>query len=49
MEKIMIVEDDRKIAEYLCSYIEKYGYEVTIAKDFDKIMSTFRDVAPNLL
>ena len=39
----------RKIAEYLCSYIEKYGYEVTIAKDFDKIMSTFRDVAPNLL
>ena len=49
MEKVMIVEDDRKIAEYLCSYIEKYGYEVTIAKDFDKIMSTFRDVAPNLL
>ena len=49
MEKIMIVEDDRKIAEYLCSYIEKYGYEVTIAKDFDKIMSTFREVAPNLL
>src|SRR3954451_1883022 len=49
MEKIMIVEDDRKIAEYLCSYIEKYGYEVTIAKNFDKIMSTFRDVAPNLL
>ena len=49
MEKIMIVEDDRKIAEYLCSYIEKYGYEVTIAKDFDKIMSTFRDVGPNLL
>lgn len=45
----MIVEDDRKIAEYLCSYIEKYGYEVTIAKDFDKIVSTFRDVAPNLL
>ena len=45
----MIVEDDRKIAEYLCSYIEKYGYEVTIAKDFDKIMSTFRNVAPNLI
>ena len=45
----MIVEDDRKIAEYLCSYIEKYGYEVTIAKDFDKIMSTFRDAGPNLL
>ena len=41
MEKIMIVEDDRKIAEYLCSYIKKYGYEVTIAKDFDKICLHF--------
>jgi OmpR family two-component system response regulator YxdJ len=49
MEKIMIVEDDKKIAEYLCSYIEKYGYEVTIAKDFDEIMTTFREVSPNLI
>lgn len=49
MEKIMIVEDDTKIAEYLRSYIEKYGYEVTIATDFEKIAATFRDVNPDLL
>ncbi|WP_068672102.1 response regulator transcription factor [Oceanobacillus sp. Castelsardo] len=49
MEKIMIVEDDMKIAEYLSMYIEKYGYEVIIAKDFENIMATFRDVEPNLL
>ncbi|WP_277674614.1 response regulator transcription factor [Piscibacillus halophilus] len=49
MEKIMIVEDDIKIAEYLCSYIEKYGYEVTIATDFENIMEAFRKVEPNLI
>lgn len=45
----MIVEDDRKIAEYLRSYIVKYGYEVTVATDFEKIMVTFREVYPNLI
>ncbi|WP_117170079.1 response regulator transcription factor [Paraliobacillus sediminis] len=49
MEKIMIVEDDMKIAEFLSSYIEKYGYQVTVAKDFERILETFRDVQPNLL
>ncbi|WP_088102981.1 response regulator transcription factor [Halalkalibacter urbisdiaboli] len=49
MEKIMIVEDDIKIAEYLNSYIGKYEYEVIIAKDFDNIMTTFRHVKPSLL
>ncbi len=45
----MIVEDDKKIAEYLRAYIEKYGYEAIIATDFENIMGTFRDVQPNLL
>ncbi len=45
----MIIEDDIKIAEYLCSYIEKYGYEISIANDFEKIMETFRDVKPDLV
>jgi two-component system, OmpR family, response regulator YxdJ len=49
VEKIMIIEDDSKIAEYLCSYIEKYGYEISIANDFEKIMETFRDVKPDLV
>ncbi|RCW74986.1 response regulator transcription factor [Saliterribacillus persicus] len=49
MDKIMIVEDDIKIAEYLRSYIEKYGYEVIIATDFEDIMTTFRDSNPKLL
>ncbi|GGA60629.1 response regulator transcription factor [Ornithinibacillus halotolerans] len=49
MEKIMIVEDDNKIAEYLSSYIEKYGYHVIIAKDFDNIIGTFQDEQPSLV
>ncbi|UOQ84792.1 response regulator transcription factor [Gracilibacillus salinarum] len=49
MEKIMIVEDDIKIAKYLSSYIEKYGYQVNIAEDFDNILTTFREVEPKLL
>ncbi|KAB2331093.1 response regulator transcription factor [Bacillus mesophilum] len=49
MEKIMIVEDDQKIAEFLSSYIEKYGYQVTIAADFEKVIETFREIKPNLL
>lgn len=49
MEKIMIVEDDIKIAGFLSTYIKKYGYQVTVAKDFERILETFRDVQPNLL
>ncbi|MFP7495472.1 response regulator transcription factor [Terribacillus saccharophilus] len=49
MEKIMIVEDDMKIAEYLSAHIEKYGYEVTIARDFEKIMDRFLEVQPKLI
>lgn len=49
MDKIMIVEDDIKIAEYLGSHIKKYGYEVTIATDFEKIMDAFLDVQPKLI
>ncbi len=45
----MIIEDDIKIAEYLSSYIEKYGYEVSVPNDFDKILDIFRDVQPDLL
>ncbi len=45
----MIVEDDMKIAEYLCSYIEKYGYEVVMTEDFETIIDTFRRTQPNLI
>ncbi|GAQ19782.1 glycopeptide resistance-associated protein R [Oceanobacillus picturae] len=49
MKKIMIVEDDIKIAEYLSSYIKKYEYDVTVATNFTDIMGAFREVQPDLL
>lgn len=45
----MIVEDDIKIAQYLRDYIEKYGYEVTVATDFENLMTTFRQESPRLI
>src|SRR5699024_11200331 len=49
MEKIMIVEDDPKIGEYLRSYIMKYGYRVEVLEDFDNLMGVFRSFQPDLV
>lgn len=49
MQKIMIIEDDVKIAEHLSAYIKKYQYEVIIAIDFETIMETFRREKPDLI
>lgn len=49
MERIMIVEDDPKIAEYLRSYIAKYGYCVEVLEDFENLMDGFRDFRPELV
>lgn len=49
MDRIMIVEDDIKIANHLSAYIEKYGYEVIVVNEFENIMDLFRNVRPHLL
>ena len=45
----MIVEDDPKIADLLKSHIVKYGYNVHVVKDFDRVMDEFRSTAPDLV
>lgn len=47
--KIMIIEDDPKIATHLESYIEKYGYEVAVVSDFEHVMDTFYAEKPSLV
>ena len=47
--KILIVEDDVNIADLLRLYLEKEGYEVTIANDGGKGVDTFRRVQPDLV
>lgn len=49
MHKILIVEDDPKIAEHLKSHIEKYGYHVTCVSDFDNVMDDFYKTNPDLV
>jgi two-component system, OmpR family, response regulator YxdJ len=49
MERIMIVEDDPKIAELLQSHIHKYGYQVTKVMDFDHVIDAFHENKPNLI
>ncbi len=49
MQKIMIIEDDSKIAEHLESYINKYGYVTIKAIHFENIMETFHEHKPDLV
>ncbi len=47
--KVLIVEDDHNIADLLRLYLEKEGYEVTIAPDGLKGVEQFRTVNPDLV
>lgn len=38
MISIMIIEDDRKLTEMLCTHIEKYGYHAIAVSDFSTIL-----------
>jgi len=49
MEKIMIVEDDPKLAEHLRQFIAKYGYEPVVAKDFEQVIELFHQEQPQLV
>ena len=49
MAKILIIEDDPKIASLLQNHLEKYGYQASIIEDFDAIIETFEAVEPDLV
>ena len=46
---VLIVEDDRNIAELLQMYLEKEGYAVTTAHDGGKGLEKFRAIKPDLV
>lgn len=49
MAKILIIEDDPKIAALLQSHLQKYGYNAVVAEQFDAIMEEFHKVQPDLV
>ena len=46
---VLIVEDDRNIAELLQLYLEKQGYAVTTAYDGGQGLEKFRSIQPDLV
>ena len=46
---VLIVEDDRNIAELLQMYLEKEGYAVTTAFDGGQGLTKFRSIKPDLV
>ena len=46
---VLIVEDDRNIAELLQMYLEKEGYAVTVAGDGGQGLTKFRSIRPDLV
>ena len=49
MYRILIVEDDRTIANAVKSHLEKWGFEAKCAENFKKIMSEFSEYSPHLV
>ena len=46
---VLIVEDDKNIAELLQMYLEKEGYAVTVAADGGQGLEKFRAIHPDLI
>ena len=46
---VLIVEDDKNIAELLQLYLEKQGYAVTVAYDGGQGLEKFRSIQPDLV
>lgn len=49
MSRILIVEDDRMIAESVKNHLETWGYEAVIAKHFQNILEDVTSSAPDLI
>lgn len=49
MSRIMIVEDDQVIARAIKKHLESWDFEVHCAEDFQKILSEFAELQPELV
>lgn len=49
MYKIMIIEDEEKIANIIKKSLEKWGFETYIVKDFNDIFQEFLHINPQLV
>lgn len=49
VKRILVVDDEEKIAAVISSYLEKAGYEVHIAATGQQALSSFETILPNLV
>lgn len=49
MKKILIIEDDLKLSEYITEYLTAYDYSVAAIEDFDDVIGTIQDMKPDLV
>lgn len=49
MFRVMIVEDDFKIREFISENLEKWGYEVFALEDFNEVLNAFIDYKPHII
>jgi DNA-binding response OmpR family regulator len=49
MKRILLIEDDPKIARLLKDYLEKYAYHVFISEQFEHVLKTFQETDPHLV
>lgn len=49
MFKILVVEDDRVIAQGIEKDLIRRGYEVFVVKDFQRVLEDFKEVSPDLV
>ena len=49
VHRVLVVEDDRKIATLLADTLRKYHYEVHTIQDFDNILEEFKAFDPHLI
>lgn len=49
MYKVMIVEDDPKLAGLLESHIRRYGNEGVLVSDFEHVLEKFQEIEPHVV
>ncbi|MFC7677471.1 response regulator transcription factor [Paenibacillus sp. GCM10028914] len=49
MYKVMIVEDDPKLAGMLESHIRRYGNQGVVVHDFDHVLEQFQQIKPHIV
>lgn len=47
--KLLLIEDDKNMSEVLSKLLSKWGFEVTICEDFEKIIECFLKYEPNVV